>query len=47
MPDTLPENKLKFEENKGFFEDPVWDKDRIIKTYNSEIEYLKQKLYWI
>ncbi len=39
------EGRLRFEENKGFFEDPVWDKERIINAYNSEIEYLKQKLF--
>ena len=41
------EGRLSFEENKGFSQSPVWDKDKIINSYNSEIEYLKQKLYWI
>lgn len=41
------EGRFIFEENKGFFEGPAWDKDKIINVYNSEIEYLKQKLFWI
>lgn len=41
------EGRLSFEENKGFSQSPVWDKNKIINSYNSEIEYLKQKLYWI
>lgn len=41
------EGRLSFEENKGFSISPVWEKDKIINIYNSEIEYLKQKLYWI
>ena len=41
------EGRFSFEENKGFSESPIWDKEKIINIYNSEIEYLENKLYWI
>jgi len=41
------EYRLSFEENKGFSEKTIWDKERIINIYNSEIDYLKRKLFWI
>ncbi len=41
------EGRFSFEENIGFSESPVWDKDKIVNIYNSEIEYLEQKLYWL
>jgi sugar phosphate isomerase/epimerase len=41
------EGRYSFEEGKGFSESPVWDQGIIINTYNSEIEYLNQKLFWM
>jgi sugar phosphate isomerase/epimerase len=41
------ESKFHFEENIGFSEDATWDKEKIINIYNSEIDYLIHKLFWM
>ena len=41
------EGMLKFEEGKGFSEDPAWPQEKIIGAYNTEIEYLSNKLFWM
>jgi sugar phosphate isomerase/epimerase len=41
------ESRIKFEENKGFSEDPIWPQKKIIDAYNTEIAYLVNKLTWL
>jgi hypothetical protein len=41
------EGRFRFEEERGFITDPVWPEEKIVNLYNSEIEYLQTKLYWM
>lgn len=41
------EQRLRYEPDKGFFEDPVWPEERIIQAYDTEIEYLSERLSWM
>ena len=41
------ENRLSFKEDAGFAEEPVWPQDKIIDAYNTEIDYLRSKLFWM
>ncbi len=41
------EYRLQYEPDKGFQEAPIWPAERIIQAYNSEIEYLSEKLAWM
>jgi hypothetical protein len=41
------EGRINYKADKGFSERPIWKKERIIDAYNSELEYLKGKLFWL
>jgi sugar phosphate isomerase/epimerase len=41
------EKIVTFEKEKGFIKEVGWTETRIVDAYNTEIDYLREKLTWL